>query len=45
MKLFHEALLIKKRSFKFNKQVYASRVSFLLDIFYTVIDKLSILFE
>ena len=29
----HEALLIKKRGPKFNKQVYASGASFLLDIF------------
>ena len=29
----HEALLIKKRGPKLNKQVYASNASFLLDIF------------
>ena len=33
----HEALLIKKRGPKLNKQVYASGASFLLDIFKIII--------
>ena len=35
--VIHEALLIKKRGPKLNKQVYASGASFLLDIFKIII--------